>query len=142
WKFIRTGPTVNMDPAMLPRASNIHYLGMKQYPELPAYLSGWDIGLLPFELNESTRFISPTKTPEYLASGLRVVSAPIRDVVSPYGDLGLVQIASDADEFIRAADSLLAGPPDVSFLAQVHHFLSLSSWDTTWSNMNDLITDK
>ena len=142
WQLILLGPVVKIDPALLPRAANIHYLGMKPYQDLPSYFSGWDIGLLPFALNESTRFISPTKTPEYLAAGLRVVSAPIRDIVMPYGDLGLVQIASDADEFIRAADSLLAGPPDVNFLAQVDHFLSLSSWDTTWSNMNDLIEDK
>ena len=142
WQLILLGPVVKIDPALLPRPANIHYLGMKPYQDLPSYFSGWDIGLLPFALNESTRFISPTKTPEYLAAGLRVVSAPIRDIVMPYGDLGLVQIASDADEFIRAADSLLAGPPDVNSLAQVDHFLSLSSWDTTWSNMNDLIEDK
>ncbi len=67
---------------------------MKQYADLPAYFAGWDIGMLPFALNESTRFISPTKTPEYLAAGLHVISAPIRDVVTPYGDLGLVQIAN------------------------------------------------
>ena len=142
WQLILVGPIVKIDPASLPRAHNIHYLGMKQYTDLPAYFSGWDIGLLPFVLNESTRFISPTKTPEYLSAGLHVVSAPIRDVVTPYGDLGLVRIANGASEFLRAADSLLESPPSVSFLAQVDHFLSQSSWEKTWTKMNDLIETK
>ena len=142
WQPILLGPVVKIDPAVLPQAANIHYLGMKPYEHLPSYLSGWDIGLLPFALNESTRFISPTKTPEYLAEGLQVVSAPIRDVVTPYGDLGLVRIATDGDQFVRAADSLLADPPDANFLARVDRFLSLSSWDRTWSKMNDLIENK
>jgi glycosyltransferase involved in cell wall biosynthesis len=142
WQLILLGPIVKIDPVSLPRADNIHYLGMKQYADLPAYFSGWDIGLLPFALNESTRFISPTKIPEYLAAGLPVVSAPIRDVVTPYGDLGLVQIANDAKEFIRAADLLLENPANVEFLAQVDQFLSQSSWDKTWSNMNGLMETK
>ena len=139
WQIILLGPVVKIDAASLPKAPNIHYLGMKQYSELPAYLSGWDIGMLPFALNESTRFISPTKTPEYLAAGLNVVSTPIRDVVTPYGDLGLVAIASRADGFIRAVDSLLHTPPSQAFRARVEQFLSQSSWDKTWAGMNELI---
>lgn len=139
WQIILLGPVVKIDEASLPKAANIHYLGMKQYSELPAYLSGWEIGMLPFALNESTRFISPTKTPEYLTAGLRVVSTPIRDVVTPYGDLGLVAIANGASEFIRAVESLLHHPPDLAFRARVDHFLSQSSWDKTWGGMNELI---
>jgi len=142
WQLILVGPIVKIDAAALPRAHNIHYLGMKQYADLPAYFSGWDVGLLPFALNESTRFISPTKTPEYLSAGLHVVSTPIRDVISPYGDLGLVRIGNGASEFLRAADSLLESPPSGDFLAHVDHFLSQSSWDKTWSKMNDLIETK
>lgn len=142
WQLILLGPVAKIDPASLPRAGNIHYLGMKQYAELPAYLAGWDIAMLPFALNESTRFISPTKTPEYLAAGLHVVSAPIRDVVTPYGDLGLVRIANGPSEFLRAADSLLESPPNVQFLAKVDRFLSQSSWDKTWSDMNQLMESR
>ena len=76
----------------LPRRANIHWLGMKDYADLPKYFAGWDAGIMPFALNDSTRFISPTKTPEYLAAGLPVVSTRIRDVVRPYGELGLVHI--------------------------------------------------
>ncbi len=133
------GPVAKIDSATLPRAANIHYLGMKQYAELPAYLAGWDIGMLPFALNESTRFISPTKTPEYLAAGLSVISTPIRDVVTPYGDLGLVRIGSDAGEFIRAGDSLLEHSPGAAFQRRVDKFLSQSSWDKTWCEMNRVL---
>lgn len=139
WQLILLGPVVKIDNASLPKAANVHFLGMKQYSELPAYLSGWEIGMLPFALNESTRFISPTKTPEYLAAGLRVVSSPIRDVVTPYGDSGLVAIANGAGEFINAVDLLLDGPPDLGFRVRVDQFLSQSSWDKTWSGMNELI---
>jgi UDP-galactopyranose mutase len=139
WQIILLGPVVKIDDTSLPKAANIHYLGMKAYSELPAYLSGWDIGMLPFALNESTRFISPTKTPEYLAAGLRVVSSPIRDVVTPYGDLGLVAIAKGAGEFIKAVDSLLHSPPNLPFRVRVDQFLSQSSWDKTWTGMTELI---
>ena len=100
WQLIILGPCVKIDPATLPRRANIHYLGMKKYEELPAYLSGWDVALLPFAKNDSTKFISPTKTPEYLAAGRQVVSTSVRDVVRPYGEQALVHIADTPAEFI------------------------------------------
>ena len=112
WHLVILGPCVKIDPATLPRRSNIHYLGMKTYDQLPAYLSGWDVALLPFALNESTRFISPTKTPEYLAAGCPVVSTPVRDVVRPYGERGFVAIAQTAERVHRChrARTVSAGP--------------------------------
>lgn len=142
WQFVLVGPVVKINPDSLPRAANIHYPGMKQYSDLPAYFSGWDIGMLPFALNESTRFISPTKTPEYLAAGLGVISSPIRDVITPYGDLGLVKIADGPSEFIRAAESLLESLPSEHLRARVDQFLSQSSWEKTWSEMNQLMENK
>ena len=90
------GPVVKIDPATLPQRPNIHWLGGKSYNELPHYLAGWDVGFMNFALNEATKFISPTKTPEFLAAGVPVVSTPITDVVRPYGEKGLVEIAKDA----------------------------------------------
>jgi len=139
WHIVLVGPVAKIDAGALPRRANIHYLGMKQYSELPAYFSGWEIGMLPFALNESTRFISPTKTPEYLAAGLQVVSTAIRDVVKPYGDLGLVRIAEGASEFVSEVDSLLKSQPSVQFETRVDQFLSQSSWDKTWSEMDQLM---
>ncbi|HEY4590726.1 MAG TPA: glycosyltransferase, partial [Thermoanaerobaculia bacterium] len=104
WQWVMIGPVVKIDPETLPRRSNLHYLGMKAYDELPSYLAGWDAALMPFAANESTRFISPTKTPEYLAGGRPVVSTPIRDVVRPYGELALVEIAEDPEAFVAAAE--------------------------------------
>ena len=141
WQIVLIGPVVKIDPRSLPQARNIHYLGMKPYADLPAYFSGWQIGLLPFALNDSTRFISPTKTPEYLAAGLRVVSTAIRDVVSPYGESGLAGIGRSPAQFVEVADSLLNEKPSSEFDAKVTDFLSRSSWDKTWSEMNRLISD-
>ena len=140
WQFVMIGPVVKIDPASLPQRPNIHYLGPKSYEELPAYLSGWDVALLLFARNESTRFISPTKTPEYLAAGRPVISTSITDVVRPYGEQGLVDIADTAGELIAAAERVLAPDYDRSqWLKRVDSFLAGTSWDQTWSEMSALI---
>ena len=139
WNFIMIGPIVKIDPASLPSHPNIHYLGAKKYSELPEYLAGWDIALLLFARNESTRFISPTKTPEYLAAGKPVISTSITDVIRPYGELKLVEIADTADEFIQAAEKILSNPSRSEWLARVDTFLKDVSWDKTWSQMSALI---
>lgn len=139
WNFVIIGPIVKIDPDSLPKHPNIHYLGAKKYDELPAYLAGWDIALLLFARNDSTRFISPTKTPEYLAAGKPVISTSIRDVVRPYGEQKLVEIADTPDEFIYAAEKILSQPSDAEWLARVDSFLANVSWDKTWKQMSDLI---
>ncbi len=133
--FILLGPVVKIDPATLPQAANVHYLGSKSYRELPRYLAGWDVALLPFAINESTRYISPTKTPEYLAAGKRVVSTPIHDVVTAYGKPGLVDIGADAEEFAAALDRAFNVGEDAEWSARVAHKLADSSWDCTWAAM-------
>jgi UDP-galactopyranose mutase len=139
WNFIYIGPVVKIDVNTLPRRDNIHYLGLRPYSQLPLYLSGWDIAMMPFILNESTRFISPTKTPEYLSGGKPVISTPIADVVSAYGANNLVHIAFDANEFIKAAEYELEHKNDRGWLGKVDHHLSFISWDRTWNDMTGLI---
>jgi UDP-galactopyranose mutase len=140
WQLVLIGPVVKIDPASLPRLPNIHYLGGKSYGELPAYLAGWDVALLPFARNDATRFISPTKTPEYLAAGRRVVSTSIRDVVRTYGDAGLVKIADDVSSSVTAIEESLAARGDgVDWLARVDEFLARISWDQTFRAMWQLI---
>jgi UDP-galactopyranose mutase len=139
WHFVVIGPVVKIDEAALPRAENIHYLGGKSYKELPGYLAGWDVATLLFALNEHTRYISPTKTPEYLAAGKPVVSTSIRDVVRPYGELGLVRIADDAREFARAAAELMSAGADADWLARVDALLAQNTWDRTWARMSELV---
>ncbi|KQT18151.1 hypothetical protein ASG31_05300 [Chryseobacterium sp. Leaf404] len=139
WQFVIIGPVVKINPDDLPRAENIHYLGSKSYSELPSYIAHWDIALILFALNESTEFISPTKTPEYLAAGKPVISTAIRDVVQPYGNASLVQIIDDADSFILAAEKIMADPDRDHWLRTVDHFLEDESWDQAFSRMNALI---
>ena len=141
WHFVIIGPVVKIDPATLPKHANIHYLGGKKYTELPEYLAGWDIALLLFARNESTRFISPTKTPEYLAAGKPVISTSIRDVVRPYGELKLVEIADTPDDLIRAAEKIMSRKDRSEWLRKVDAFLENISWDKTWAQMSKLIDE-
>jgi UDP-galactopyranose mutase len=138
WHWVIIGPVVKIDPLKLPKLSNIHYLGKKHYSQLPAYLSGWNAAILPFAHNESTRYISPTKIPEYLAAGRPVVSTSIRDVMRPYGDLGLVHIADNAPEFIAKLQTAMNLGGD-TWLAQVDQHLKGNSWDRTCQRMLALI---
>ena len=141
WQFVMIGPVVKIDPASLPKQSNIHWLGMKDYASLPQYLAGWDVALMPFAINDSTRYISPTKTPEYLAAGLPVVSTPIRDVERQYGELGLVRIEGDTRGFIAAIEQSLTYEMGFKWRHRVDAFLHTLSWDRTWSDMNKLIEE-
>ena len=142
WQFVIIGPVVKIDPASLPHNANIHYLGGKNYQELPAYLRGWDVATLLFARNESTEFISPTKTPEYLAAGRPVVSTSIRDVVRPYGELNLVQIADDPKEFGQAIATALEQGKDADWRTRTDEYLATISWDLTWQNMVNLMQDR
>lgn len=142
WQFVIIGPVVKIDPASLPHNANIHYLGGKNYQELPAYLRGWDVATLLFARNESTEFISPTKTPEYLAAGRPVVSTSIRDVVRPYGELNLVQIADDPQEFGQAITRALEQGKDASWRTRTDSYLATISWDLTWQRMVQLMQSR
>jgi len=143
WSFVMVGPVVKIAPEDLPKRPNIHYLGSKSYPELPAYLSGWDVALMPFAMNESTEFISPTKTPEYLAGGKPVVSTPIKDVVRHYGHLEGVQIAATPEEFVAACEKALelSRNPESGWLAEADLMLAATSWDTTQARMGGLVKE-
>ncbi len=133
-QFVMIGPVVKIDPSILPRRSNIHYLGGKTYQQLPAYIAGWDVAMMPFARNDSTRFISPTKTPEYLAAGKPVVSTSITDVVRPYGREGLAWIADEVSEFCAALDEALTCDRE-ALTAHADAFLADQSWDHTWQEM-------
>ncbi|HEX8385966.1 MAG TPA: glycosyltransferase family 1 protein [Rubricoccaceae bacterium] len=140
WQVVLAGPVVKIDPASLPQAPNLHYLGPKQYAELPAYLAGWDVCLLPFARNRSTEFISPTKTLEYMAAERPIVSTPITDVAEPYGEI--VYLGSTADEFVAACEAALAesDAERASRVAAMQAVLAETSWDRTAEAMGALIS--
>jgi glycosyltransferase involved in cell wall biosynthesis len=138
WQIVMVGPVVKIDESELPRLPNIHYLGGKRYEELPSYIAGWDVALMPFAKNEATRFISPTKTPEYLAAGKPVVSTSIRDVVRPYSVQGLAHIADTPADFVAACEACMREPRD-RFLRRADAFLARLSWDRTWGEMEALM---
>jgi len=142
WHIVMVGPVAKISPDSLPKLPNIHYLGLKAYRELPSYISGWDIAMLPFAHNESTRYISPTKTPEYLAAGKPVISTPIIDVLRQYGRNGMVNIAGTPEEFVRVASMELENTDREEWLEKVNDLLSHNSWDKTWQRMMYLVTRK
>ncbi len=136
-QFVFLGPVAKIDPAELPQRENLHWLGGKSYDDLPAYLAHWQAGWMPFALNDATRFISPTKTPEFLAAGLPLVSTAVTDVVSGYGEAGLVTIASAANIVDALAGAL--GPQPAGWLEAVDRTLAQTSWDRTWAAMDGQI---
>lgn len=136
YQIIMVGPVAKIDPADLPQAANIHYLGQQAYADLPSLFAGFDAGLMPFALNEATRFISPTKTLEYMAAGLPIVSTPVRDVVDSYASL--VHIGRDGDTFVAACDAALQEDREHR-LQRFADVLSAGSWDETAQHMHVLI---
>jgi UDP-galactopyranose mutase len=131
WQIAMVGPVVKIPESSLPQRPNIHYFGQQAYEQLPHFLAGWDVCLLPFALNDATRYISPTKTLEYMAAELPIVSTPIKDVEEPYGHL--VHIAADAEAFIAACETALNESPDrrQERLVGYRKVLSETSWDRT-----------
>jgi protoporphyrinogen oxidase len=141
WQLVMAGPVVKIDPATLPRRANIHWLGMQPYARLPHLLKGWDVALMPFALNEATRFISPTKTLEYMAGGKPVVSTAVRDVVDLHSDT--VFVGEGTAGFIAACDRALAEAPfeRARRAAAMAVTVSRSSWDQVAGTMARLIDE-
>ncbi len=142
WQWVLIGPTAKVEEADLPKAPNIHYLGQQQYRDLPAFLKSFDVATMPFALNEATRFISPTKTLEYLAGGKPVISSSVPDVVAFY--TGIVTIADDVDAWCSAIESALSETPEAlqARLEQVKPVLERSTWDSVVERMWGLMAER
>lgn len=141
WQLVLVGPVVKIDAADLPRHANIHYLGQRPYADLPAYLAGWDVCILPFARNDATRFISPTKTLEYMAAERPLVSTPITDVAEPYGHI--VYLGESASDFIAACERALGDSIDErsTRVAAMREVLAKTSWDATVQAIEELLSD-
>jgi protoporphyrinogen oxidase/glycosyltransferase involved in cell wall biosynthesis len=141
WQIVMVGPHVKIDPQSLPQRSNIHYLGQRPYEELPELVAGWDVCLQPFAMNEATRYISPTKTLEYMAAEKPIVSTPVTDVVEPYGEF--VYIARDAQEFVAACERALNADAleRDERLERMRATIARTSWDRTAAQMRALMEE-
>ncbi len=138
WQLVMVGPVVKIDPASLPRRPNIHYFGQQPYAELPGFLAGWDVCLLPFALNDATRFISPTKTLEYMAAEKPIVSTPVEDVATPHGHVVAV---GEGNKFIALCEEALQenATQRARREALMRSVVNDTSWDRTASEMMQLI---
>jgi UDP-galactopyranose mutase len=141
WSLALIGPVAKIEEGDLPRRDNIHYFGMRTYGELPAYLQCFDAAILPFAINDATKFISPTKTLEYLAGGKPIVSTPIKDVMELYGSV--VEIASTPADFVDAIERLWAepGPARLDRRRRIRAVLARHDWDVIAANMGQLMDD-
>src|SRR5262249_3532127 len=139
WQIVMVGPVVKVNPASLPSRDNLHFLGQREYAQLPEYLAGWDVCLLPFALNDATKFISPTKTLEYMVAERPIVSTPITDVADPYGQI--VYLGGTHEEFIAACERALraTGSERGERIGKMREVLSKTSWDSTAAAMEQQI---
>ena len=141
WQVVMAGPVARIDPATLPQRPNIRWAGPQHHDALPHLLAQWDACLLPFALNEATRFISPAQTLEYLAGGKPVVGTPIRDLVSLHGDV--VRIASTAEDVVAAVEAALAESPaeQADWRRRAQALVDGSSWDGIADRIAELLLE-
>src|SRR5690606_28674413 len=135
--FVMIGPMAKISHEDLAKGPNIHYLGMRSYDELPSYLKKFDTAMMPFAMNEATRFISPTKTLEYMAAYKPIISTPIYDVVRDYAHC--VHIVSTAMDFQHAVISLMGAENREMLIANFDRVLEETSWDNTVQKMREML---
>jgi glycosyltransferase involved in cell wall biosynthesis len=135
---VMIGPVAKVDPGDLPRAANVHWLGQRDYGQLPAYVKAFDVCLMPFALNEATEYINPTKTLEYMAAGKPIVSTPVADVVHNFTPV--VRVVRGGDEFVTAATELAAAR-DAATIARGIETARNASWESLVARMRALISD-
>ncbi|MBJ6752307.1 glycosyltransferase [Geomonas anaerohicana] len=139
WQIVMVGPVLKIAPESLPKHENIRYYGQQEYAQLPRFLAGWDVCLIPFALNDATRFISPTKILEYMAAEKPVVSTPITDVAEPYGDI--VFIGDGIESFIAGCEGALAlsEAKQRDMVQAMRAVVAGTSWEGTVRAMEELL---
>ena len=136
--LVMVGPVVKVDPAELPQAANIHWLGQRQYAELPSYVKGFDVCLMPFALNEATEYINPTKTLEYMAAGKPIVSTAVSDVVHNFTPV--VAVADSREEFVNAVRHALVSP-DLAMIARGIEQARANTWESIVARMDRILRE-
>jgi glycosyltransferase involved in cell wall biosynthesis len=137
-ELVMVGPVVKVDPAELPQGPNIRWLGQRQYSELPSYVKGFDVCLMPFALNEATEYINPTKTLEYMAAGKPIVSTAVADVVHHFTPV--VTVADNADDFVTAT-AVAIEAPDVAMIARGIEQARANSWESIVARMERIVRE-
>jgi glycosyltransferase involved in cell wall biosynthesis len=138
WSVVMIGPAIKVDPAVFPQRSNLHWLGGREYKDLPAYCKGFDVCLMPFAMNEHTEFINPTKSLEYMATGRLVVSSAVPDVVSNFGSV--VKVARSHDEFIQLCRQAVE-KGDQAAVERGLKMASESSWESIVNKLEQHVRD-
>lgn len=138
WQICIVGPTAKVDPTTFPQRANLHWLGGRDYSQLPHYSKAFDVALMPFARNEATEYINPTKALEYMATATPIVSTAVPDVVSNFASV--VEICDDHDEFVRLCECALENRDEAAIergLAMAHD----NTWDAIVAKLQDHICD-
>jgi glycosyltransferase involved in cell wall biosynthesis len=138
WNVVMIGPTAKVDPNELPQRPNLHWLGGRDYSQLPAYTKRFDVALMPFALNEATEYINPTKALEYMATATPILSTPVPDVVSNFASV--VKISASSDEFIQFAHEQVAQVDQVA-VERGLKMASENTWEAIVGKMEGHIND-
>jgi glycosyltransferase involved in cell wall biosynthesis len=132
------GPSTKIDVRDLPRRNNLHWIGGRQYADLPSYAKAFDVCMMPFAMNEATRFINPTKALEYMATGRPIVSTPVEDVVAQFNNV--ITIADEAAAFAEACERA-AAQPEMGRIEQGLALAAQSSWDSIVARLEQRIAE-
>src|SRR5436190_3345417 len=135
---VMVGPWTKVDPASFPRRDNLHWLGGRDYSDLPRYAKGFDVCIMPFAINEATRFINPTKALEYMATGRPIVSTPVEDVVAQFSDV--ITITKDATAFANAC-ARVAVQPDSRQIERGLALAQQNSWESIVARLEQHIEE-
>jgi len=136
WHFILIGDAdSSVDLGKYRATPNMHFLGRKKYEDLPAFCRHFDIGLIPFKVNELTHAVNPIKLREYMSAGLPVISTPMPEV-QRYSHL--VKIVKNAEGFINAAETYLENKNPKAR----QQSLAEQMTKETWHQKMALISDK
>jgi UDP-galactopyranose mutase len=138
WQIVMVGPFAKVNPTEVPHAPNLHYFGQQSYADLPGFLKGWDVALIPFAQSDATRCLSPTKVLEYMAADLPVVATPLPDLL-PYRSA--ILLAETPDTFVAACEQALRAPAARrrAWAAEMRATVAATSWEKTVQEMEALI---
>jgi len=138
WNVVIIGPTAKVNPADFPQRPNLHWLGGRDYSQLPSYTKRFDVALMPFALNEATEYINPTKALEYMATATPIISTPVPDVVSNFSTV--CKISKTSEEFVKFACEQAAQIDQVAVERGVK-MASENTWDAIVAKMEGHIAD-
>src|SRR5256714_4950730 len=139
WSWVLVGP-IQISPRALKLIPNVHLAGPKSHEELPEYISGFDVGIVPYLFNRYTATVVPTKINEYLAMGKPVVSSDLPEVRTFNDKHGVLITSSNSPaEFVASIERALLSPGEDAVINRRLTVAALNDWEGRFERMSNLI---